>query len=192
MQTKITCVIPRERVGVLIGREGEVRKRIEENLGVCLTISGETGIVEITPRDEKTDPVSLLRAKDIATAVGRGFSSDNAYLLFDEDMVLDLIDLRELYGKNESDIRRVKGRIIGQDGKTRRIIEEMTRAHLSIFGDTIGILGTYERVATAREAVDMILNGKQHATVYRFLRDRRWEEKRRQTLELWEKPTPRK
>jgi ribosomal RNA assembly protein len=192
MQTKITCVIPRERVGVLIGREGEVKKRIEENLSVCLTISGETGMVEITSRDEKTDPVSLLRAKDIATAVGRGFSPENAYILFDEDMVLELIDLRELYGKNESDIRRVKGRIIGQDGKTRRIIEEMTRAHLSIFGDTIGMLGTYERVATAREAIDMILNGKQHATVYRFLRDRRWEEKRRQTLEIWEKPTPQK
>jgi ribosomal RNA assembly protein len=138
MQTKITCVIPRERVGVLIGREGEVKKRIEENLSVCLTISGETGMVEITSRDEKTDPVSLLRAKDIATAVGRGFSPENAYILFDEDMVLELIDLRELYGKNESDIRRVKGRIIGQDGKTRRIIEEMTRAHLSIFGDKSG------------------------------------------------------
>jgi rRNA processing protein Krr1/Pno1 len=38
----------------------------------------------------------------------------------------------------------------------------------------------------------MILKGKQHATVYRFLRDKRWEEKRRQTLELWEKPPPKR
>lgn len=190
MQTKITCIIPGERVGVLIGREGGERKRIEETLGVRLFISGETGTVEITPRDENTDPVSLLRARDIAIAIGRGFSPEKACLLFDEDMVLELIDLRELYGKNESDIRRVKGRIIGQEGKTRRIIEEMTRANLSIYGDTIGILGGYERVATAREAIEMILRGKQHATVYRFLRDRRWEEKRRQTLELWEKPMP--
>lgn len=191
MQSKITCTIPKERVGVLIGREGEVRKTIEKNLGVCLSISGESGIVEITPQDEKTDPVSFLRAKDIAMAIGRGFSPEKACLLLDEDMALEVIDLRDLYGKNESDMRRVKGRIIGQDGKTRRIIEEMTRASLSIYGDTIGILGTYERVATAREAVEMLLKGKQHATVYRFLRDRRWEEKRRQTLELWEKPMPR-
>jgi ribosomal RNA assembly protein len=190
MQIKITCIIPGERVGVLIGREGGERKRIEETLGVRLSISGETGTVEITPRDENTDPVSLLRARDIAIAIGRGFSSEKACFLFDEDMVLEFIDLRELYGKNESDIRRVKGRIIGQEGKTRRIIEEMTRANLSIYGDTIGILGGYERVATAREAIEMILRGKQHATVYRFLRDRRWEEKRRQTLELWEKPMP--
>jgi ribosomal RNA assembly protein len=191
MQSKITCTIPKDRVGVLIGREGEVRKTIEKNLGVCLSISGESGIVEITSQDEKTDPVSLLRAKDIAMAIGRGFSPEKACLLLDEDIALEVIDLRDLYGKNESDMRRVKGRIIGQDGKTRRIIEEMTRASLSIYGDTIGILGAYERVATAREAVEMLLKGKQHATVYRFLRDRRWEEKRRQTLELWEKPMPR-
>ncbi len=191
MQSRITCTIPIERVGVLIGREGDVKKRIEKNLGVCLTVSGETGIVEISSRNENTDPASLLRAKEIAVAIGRGFSPEKACLLFDEDMALELIDLRDLYGKNESDMRRVKGRIIGQAGKTRRIIEEMTRASLSIFGDTIGILGAYERVATAREAVEMLLKGKQHATVYRFLRDRRWEEKRRQTLELWEKPVPR-
>jgi len=191
MQSKVTCTIPKDRVGVLIGREGEVRKTIEKNLSVCLSISGESGIVEITPQGEKTDPVSLLRAKDIAMAIGRGFSPEKACLLLDDDIALEVIDLRELYGKNESDIRRVKGRIIGQEGKTRRIIEEMTKANLSIYGDTISILGGYERVATAREAVDMLLKGKQHATVYRFLRDRRWEEKRRQTLELWEKPMPR-
>jgi len=181
-------MIPKDRVGVLIGCEGEVKKRIEQTLGVQLAISGETGVVEIAPRSENTDPISLLRAKDIATAIGRGFSPEKACLLFDEDMILDLTDLRELYGRNESDIRRVKGRIIGQEGKTRRIIEEMTRASLSIYGDTIGIIGGYEEVATAREAVGMILKGKQHATVYRFLRDRRREAKRRQMLELWEKP----
>jgi len=188
MQTKVTCTIPRDRVGVLIGSEGEVKKRIERTLGVQLTISGETGVVEITPGSESTDPVSLLRARDIATAIGRGFSPERACLLFDEDLVLELIDLRELYGKNESDIRRVKGRIIGQEGKTRRIIEEMTKTSLSVYGDTVGIVGGYEEAATAREAIDMILKGKQHATVYRFLRDRRQEAKRKQTLELWEKP----
>ncbi len=183
-------MIPKDRVGVLIGLEGEVKKRIERTLGVQLTISGETGVVEITPQSESTDPISLLRAKDIATAIGRGFSPERAYLLFDEDIILELIDLRELYGKNESDIRRVKGRIIGQQGKTRRIMEEMTKTSLSIYGDTVGIVGGYEEVATAREAVDMILKGKQHATVYRFLRSRRREAKRKQTLELWEKPPP--
>lgn len=187
MQTRVTSTIPRDRVGVLIGSEGEVKRTIEQTLSVHLTVSSETGIVEITPGGEGTDPISLLRARDIATAIGRGFSPDKAFALFDENKVLELIDLRELCGRNESNIRRIKGRIIGQEGKTRRITEEMTKASLSIYGDTVGIIGGYEEVAIAREAIDMILGGKQHATVYRFLRDKRREVKRRETLELWEK-----
>lgn len=177
-------------MGVLIGSNGEVKSRIERTLGVQLLISGETGIVEISPRSGNTDPSSLLRARDVATAIGRGFSPEKACLLFDEDTVFDLIDLRELYGRNDSDIRRVKGRIIGQGGKTRRTVEEMTKTNLSVYGDTIAIVGGYEEVSTAREAVDMILKGRQHATVYRFLRDRRREKKRRQAIELWEKAPP--
>lgn len=192
MQTKLTCTVPKERVGALVGQDGEVRKRIERALEVHMAISSESGLVEITPGSTNTDPVSLLKARDVATAIGRGFSPEKAFRLFEEDVVFELMDLRELYGRNESDIRRVKGRIIGQDGKTRRIIEEMTRANLSIYGDTIGIVGGYENVATAREAIDMILKGKQHATVYRYLRDKRREEKRRETLELWEKPPPKR
>lgn len=188
MQSKSTVVIPRDRVGALIGPEGRSKNQIESTLNVDLNIASETGIVEIIPKSENTDPVATLRARDVITAIGRGFSPENAFLLFDDDVVFDLIDLRELLGRNESDIRRVKGRIIGEQGKTRRIIEEMSKAHVSIFGDTIGFIGEYEAISIAREAIELILKGKQHATIYRFLRDRRREVKKKQTLELWEKP----
>jgi len=188
LQTRTTVVVPKERVGVVVGPEGETRSRIQSSLGVNLRIESQTGIVEITPKSEESDAVAVLRAKDVVTAIARGFSPEKAFLLFDDEMVLDIIDLREIYGHSESDIRRIKGRVIGQQGKTRRIIEEMSKARLSIFGYTIGLIGDYESTAIAREAVEMILKGREHTTVYRFLRNRRREVKRRQTLELWEKP----
>ena len=190
LQTRTTVVVPKERVGVVVGPEGETRSRIQSSLGVNLRIESQTGIVEITPKSEESDAVAVLRAKDVVTAIARGFSPEKAFLLFDDEVVLDIIDLREIYGHSESDIRRIKGRVIGQQGKTRRIIEEMSKARLSIFGHTIGLIGDYESTAIAREAVEMILKGREHTTVYRFLRNRRREVKRRQTLELWEK-TPR-
>ena len=190
LQTRTTVVVPKERVGVVVGPEGETRSRIQSSLGVNLRIESQTGIVEITPKSEESDAVAVLRAKDVVTAIARGFSPEKAFLLFDDEVVLDIIDLREIYGHSESDIRRIKGRVIGQQGKTRRIIEEMSKARLSIFGYTIGLIGDYESTAIAREAVEMILKGREHTTVYRFLRNRRREVKRRQTLELWEK-TPR-
>ncbi len=180
--------IPKERVGVLIGPEGRVKKDIEERLNVKLEIESEAGGIEINLAENAADPSVLFRAKDVVTAIGRGFSPDQAYrLIRNEDAIFDFIDLRVIFGRSESDIRRVKSRIIGMNGKTRRTIEELTEADTVVYGHTVGFIGTFEQVDAARNAVQMIVQGREHHTVYNFLQKRRRELKKQQ-LELWEKP----
>jgi ribosomal RNA assembly protein len=180
--------IPKERVGVLIGPEGKVKSDIEERLQVRLTIESEAGGVEIALTENCSDPSLLLRAKDAVTAIGRGFSPDQAFrLVRNEDTVFDFIDLRAIFDRSESDIRRVKSRIIGMNGKTRRTIEELTEADVVVYGHTVGFIGTFEQVDAARNAVQMIIQGSQHHTVYNFLQKKRRELKKQQ-LQLWEKP----
>lgn len=179
--------IPKERVGVLVGPEGKVKRDIEEKLLVKLTIESEGGGVEITLDEKAADPTVLFRAKDVVTAIGRGFSPDEAFrLIRNEDAVFDSIDLREIFDRSESDIRRVKSRIIGMNGKTRRTIEELSEADVVVYGHTIGFIGTFEQVDIARNAVQMIIQGSQHHSVYAFLQKKRRELKKQQ-LELWEK-----
>ncbi len=179
--------IPKERVGVLVGPEGKVKRDVEEQLLVKLTIESEGGGVEITLDEKATDPTMLFRAKDVVTAIGRGFSPDEAFrLIRNEDAVFDSIDLREIFDRSESDIRRVKSRIIGMNGKTRRTIEELSEADVVVYGHTIGFIGTFEQVDIARNAVQMIIQGSQHHSVYAFLQKKRRELKKQQ-LELWEK-----
>jgi len=101
--------------------------------------------------------------------------------------VFDLIDLRVIFGRSDSDIKRVKGRVIGMNGKTRKTIEELTEADMVVYGHTIGLIGTFEQVDAARNAVQMLIQGSQHHTVYNFLQKKRRELKK-QMLELWEKP----
>jgi len=180
--------IPKERVGVLIGPNGETKKALERMLSVNLEVESDTGGVTIFLKEGAEDPSSLLRAKDVVTAIGRGFSPEHAFkLIQDESTVLDIIDLRTIFGRSESDIRRIKGRIIGMEGKTRRTIEELTDTHISIYGHTVGIIGNIENVQVAREAVQMLIEGRQHATVYGFLHRKRRELKK-SMLELWERP----
>ena len=180
--------IPKERVGVLIGPEGKVKRDIEDRLQVKLEIESEAGGVEITLNEKATDPSLLFRAKDVVTAIGRGFSSDQANrLIRSEDAIFDYIDLRNIFGRSESDIQRVKSRIIGMNGKTRRTIEELTEADTVVYGHTVGFIGTFEQVDIARNAVQMIIQGSEHHTVYNFLQKKRRELKMQQ-LELWEKP----
>jgi ribosomal RNA assembly protein len=122
------------------------------------------------------------------TAIGRGFSPEHAFrLLRNEDDIFDFIDFRVVFGRSESDIKRVKGRIIGANGKTRKLIEELTDASVVVYGHTVGFIGTFEQVDVARNAVQMLINGSQHHTVYRYLQRKRSEFKK-QRLELWEKP----
>lgn len=180
--------IPAERVGVLIGPEGKTKKLVEIKLAVELQIDSQSGDVTITMSEKAKDPSTLFRAKEVVTAIGRGFSPEHAFrLINDEEAMLDLIDLRVAFGKSESDIKRVKGRIIGMEGKTRRIIEELTDANVAVYGHTISIIGNMDQAQIAREAVEMLVRGSLHATVYRFLHRKRRELKKKM-LELWEKP----
>lgn len=180
--------IPKERVGVLIGPEGKVKHDIEERMQTKLEVESEAGGVTITLDNKATDPSLLLRAKDVVTAIGRGFSPDEAFrLIRNEDTAFDFIDLRAIFDRSESDIRRVKSRIIGMNGKTRRTIEELTEADVVIYGHTVGIIGTFEQMDAARNAVQMIIQGCEHHTVYNYLQKKRRELKK-QMLELWEKP----
>jgi ribosomal RNA assembly protein len=180
--------IPKERVGVLVGPDGRVKQNIEEKLKVELQVDSEGGDVKVLLTEKAEDPSLLFRAKDVVTAIGRGFSPEHAFrLIRDENAIFDVIDLRIIFGRSESDISRVKGRIIGMNGKTRRIIEELTDANVVVYGHTVGIIGTFEQADAARNAVQMLIDGSQHHAVYKFLANKRRELKK-QMLELWEKP----
>jgi ribosomal RNA assembly protein len=180
--------IPKERVGVLIGPDGKVKQRIEEKFMVELLIDGDSGGVTVVLSEKASDPSLLFRAKDTVTAIGRGFSPEQAFrLLRNEDDIFDFIDLRAVFGRSESDIKRVKGRVIGANGKTRKLIEELTEASMVVYGHTIGFIGSFEQVDVARNAVQMLVNGSQHHTVYKYLQRKRSEFKK-QRLELWQKP----
>jgi ribosomal RNA assembly protein len=184
--------IPKERVGVLVGPDGKVKQRIEEKFTVELEIESESGGVTIMLSGNARDPSLLFKAKDTVTAIGRGFSPEHAFrLLRNEDAIFDSIDLRIVFGRSESDIKRVKGRVIGANGKTRKLVEELTGASVVVYGHTIGFIGTFEQVDAARNAVQMLIDGSQHHTVYKYLQRKRSEFKK-QILELWEKPADEK
>ncbi|HEU12541.1 MAG: KH domain-containing protein [Thermoplasmata archaeon] len=168
-------MIPKSRIGVLIGKDGETRESIEKSTGVKLTIDSESGEVEID--DTNADPFLALKAEDVVKAIGRGFSPKRAFRLFEEDVIMEIIDLKDYYGKRENRIRIARGRIIGTNGKARRTIEDFTGTYISVFGNTVAIIGSYEGMEIARKSIEMILQGSKHSTIYRFLAEKRREMK---------------
>jgi len=168
--------VPDDRIGVLIGRGGETMREIEERAEVRLDIDSESGNVRI---EKVGDPVRGLKGPDIVKAIGRGFPPEDALTLLDDDMMMfEIVDL-DAATRNKNDLRRYKGRLIGEDGRTRELMEELTGASVAIYGSTLSIIGGPEEVAAVREATEMILDGAPHGAVYSFLEEKRNELKHR-------------
>ncbi len=166
--------IPEDRIGVLIGKEGEIKKIIEEKTGCKLKISSKARVARI----ECEDAIGFMRARDVIRAIATGFSPEVALKLLDDDMlVFDVIDLSDYV--SDKAMQRVKGRIIGKEGKMRRQIEDTLGVNVSVYGKYVAIIGDAESVAAAREAIMMLIEGAQHSTVIKFMERRRREIKSR-------------
>ncbi len=165
--------LPKERVGVAIGPDGQTKREIERRTDTKLTLDSETGEVRIESTGE--NPLGVLKARDVLNAIARGFSSERAFRLFDDDQALEMIDIRDFAGDSDRALVRLKGRVIGEQGKTRKILEDTTGAYISVYGKTIAVIGTAEQLPVVREALELLLGGAKHSTVYRFLERKRRE-----------------
>jgi ribosomal RNA assembly protein len=166
--------VPDDRIGVLIGEGGETMREIEERAEVRLDVDSETGSVRI---ESVGDPIRGLAGPDIVEAIGRGFAPEAAMRLLEDDMQLfDVVDI-EAATRNKNDLRRQKGRLIGEDGRTRELMEELSGADVVIYGTTLGMIGKPEQVDAVRSAAEMILDGAPHGAVYSFLERRHNEMK---------------
>jgi ribosomal RNA assembly protein len=176
--------IPKTRIAVLIGPEGKVKQRLEKATNTTITVDSEDGLVVIETKEDTEDPLATWKARDVVQAIGRGFSPHRAFWLLDEDVYIRVIDLEE-YLTTPNQIRRIKGRVIGEGGKTRRNIEELTDTFVSVMGDTVSIIGELENQEVAISAVTRLLRGAEHSSVYRYLNEQRRTLKRRRATELW-------
>lgn len=153
---KEIVLIPEERIGVI--KPKEIKEKIEKELNIKLLIQENS--VEIDG-----EGLNLYQAKNIVKAIGRGFSPEKAFRLLDEDQQLEIIDLKFTDKKSEI----IRSRLIGTKGKTRQMIEECSGCAVSVYGKTVSLIGNYEQLEIAKEAVNMILRGAKHSSVYRFL-----------------------
>jgi len=152
-----TVTVPQERIKVI--KDRPVNHKIEDELNV--KIAFQDNLVEI-----RGEGIELFQAKHVVKAIGRGFAPKKAFRLFDEEEVLEVI---ELEGFKDNKLRLIKSRLIGTRGKTRIIIEKDSGCFMSVYGKTVSLIGKYQQLEIAREAVSMILRGSKHSKVYGFL-----------------------
>lgn len=168
--------VPKDRIAVLIGAKGTTVKSIREACGCQdLFINSETGDVEVTwGQAGSYDPVKAMKLPDVVKAIGRGMAPKAAIRLFDDQHFFEMVDLRDFVGKRSNQQRRVRSRIIGSQGKVRKMIENLTDTEITIYKSTVVIIGEQEGLFAARQAIEMLAGGSEHGSVLGYLeKDRR-------------------
>lgn len=154
-----TVYIPKERLKKL-GSDGEMIPRVERLCKCKIEINPEDDFVEI-----KGDAYSEYSAKNIIYAFGRGFEMEIASKLSDMDYYFSSINLDEAIS-SEKRVKQVKARIIGESGRTKLYIEQVSGAKLSIYGDTVSFIGRIEEINEAETAVNTLIGGGTHRLAY--------------------------
>ncbi|MEM4769644.1 MAG: KH domain-containing protein [Desulfurococcaceae archaeon] len=185
--TRLYEKIPTERVGVLLSNNGSVKKEIEEKTKTIITVNPDTGAVVIEPAFPHTSALDLMKAQNIVKAIGYGFSPERAFRLLEDDQTLEVIDVRQYVGNKPNHVRRVLGRVIGEEGRARRTLEELTSTYISVYEPYVAIIGDYETANIAKRAIEMLIEGRMHSTVYKYVDREMFSIRRRRMTELWRK-----
>lgn len=162
--------IPQDRLGVLIGRNGEVKKELEEKVGVKIHVEPD-GLVKV--EYSVKNPEAYFKLKRVSEAISCGFSGEDALKLIDDDFVLKKIDLRDFANESSQRMKILKGRIIGKDGKVWKRIEKLADVKMAIYKYNVGIIGSEENCEIAFRTILKILQGAQFSTAFRYLENKR-------------------
>ncbi len=163
--------IPKERISTLLGRKGEIKETIEKLLNVRINVLSKGNDVEGIIIDGGFNLDSILRARDIVTAIGYGLNPHHALKLIEDDYIVLFVNISD-QAPTVRDLKRIKGRIIGENGKSKRNIEELTKTFIAVddINNAVVIVGKYENAMLARDAIIKLINGVEHRSVYKFIK----------------------
>lgn len=162
-------VLPAKRLERLQKEGSRPLKDLEKRGGVKIAVKkeGNDATLEISGESE-----GEWVSEQVLAAIDLGFAPRIALKLFGENTYLETVDLGEAMHGKANAVARMKARIIGSEGRIKKALEELSEAAISVSDDDrVGLLGGFDEVRAAKEAVLRLLEGKQHGGVIGFLRD---------------------
>ena len=156
--------LDRDRIAVFIGHNGSWKKKFEETFNCKININSGNGEVIV----ESDNPTSRFVLSNVIHAINYGHSPQSAIKLEDDNYVLDVIDIKTMV-RDHSRLNTVVGRIIGKNGSTRKLIEDITKCNVSVYNNFVSVIGPHENTTLVHEALEMLIKGASHKSFYSFL-----------------------
>lgn len=136
------------------------RKKLEENLNIKLANRGKEISIDGNPEEEYI-------AEKVIDALNFGFPFSAAILVKEEDCLFEILNIKDY--TNRKDLERIRARIIGKSGKTKKTLCRLTKCNFEIRDNRVGIIGPSEYIENAQDGIIFIIRGAKQANVYAYL-----------------------
>jgi len=133
------------------------RVKLENTLEVKITNRGREVSVQGKPENEYI-------AEKVIDALNFGFPFAAAISIKNEENVFEFLNIKD--HTKVKDLKRVRGRIIGKEGRTLKTISNISDCYLERRENEIGIIGPTENIEHAQNAIISIIKGSKQTNAY--------------------------
>ena len=163
--------IPPHRMTPLKASWTKIYPPIVEHLLLQVRMNIKSRAVELRTSKQTVDAGALQKGEDFVKAFTLGFDVDDAIALLRlDDLYIETFEIKDVKTLQGEHLGRAIGRIAGKDGKTKFAIENTSRTRVVLADSKIHILGGFQNIRIAREAVVSLILGAPPGKVYGNLR----------------------
>ncbi|KAI5778227.1 hypothetical protein EDC01DRAFT_719448 [Geopyxis carbonaria] len=163
--------VPPHRMTPLKNSWSKIYPPLVEHLLLQVRMNVKDRAVELRNSKKTTDTGALQKGADFIKAFTLGFDVDDAIALLRlDDLYIETFEIKDVKTLTGEHLARAIGRIAGKDGKTKFAIENTTKTRVVLADSKIHILGGFQNIRMAREAIVSLILGSPPGKVYGNLR----------------------
>lgn len=163
--------VPQNRMTPLKTSWLQLYTPITDNLKLDMRMNLKTRKVEIKTTPQTVNPDVLQKAADFVHAFILGFEVRDAIALLRlDDLYVECFEVKDVKTLRGEHLSRAIGRLAGKSGKTKYTIENATKTRIVLADTKIHILGSFQNIKVARDALCSLILGSPAGKVYSKLR----------------------
>ena len=157
-----------KELGRVIGKNHSNIRTLKKELKIDINIDKQ-GNIEL--KSTTSDPIIEYIALKVLEALSLGFDLETSLYLRNEDYILITLNIKDFVKSQR--VEKIKGIVIGTEGKTKRVVEQLTESDIKVSDHTVAIIGKTEHAELASAAIKSLLRGAKQANIYTYLEKNR-------------------